>query len=224
MQDMDDNITRKRKVHPFADFRQIKDLHHHEKIQMCMEHIEQSTEFCTRLKPKGKSRFHGCSCLMILKDETDAEGDILNSNEDKREAVAAYMVHFGDKSKYERQQVMMEWIRYTEENKHIHRRFILPFINISKDEEIINGDDIDDDENGNRPTIAALQSHKVCRAALGYLLDFRYVGYSTCQKAVDNNIIPSHGNRFRRSNNGKAFDEYVRDDLHVYFAEMKMLA
>ena len=191
---------------------------------MCMDHIEQSTEFCPRLKFKGKSRFHGCRCLMILKDEKDAEGDIVNSNEDEREAVAAYMVHFGDKSKAERQQTMMDWIRYTEKNKHIHTRFILPFININQVEENINGDDSDDDDNGNRPTIAALQSHKVCRSALGYLLDFRFVQYNTCQKAVDNNTIPSHGNKYRRSGRGKAFDEYVKDDLHVYFEEIKMLA
>ena len=211
-----DNATKKRKgYHPFPDLRSIKGLHYEEKIEMCMDHIERSTEFCTRLRMKGKNRFHTCSCLMILKDEKDAEGDKVNSNEDEREALATYVVYFGQKSKKERQQILMDWIRYTEEKKDIHRRFVLPFINTNHAEEIIKGNDRDDDDNGNIPIITTLKSHKVCRSALGYLLDFRMVGFATCQKAVDNNIIPSHGNKFRQSGRGKASDDYVKDDMSI---------
>ena len=209
--------------HPYSSFRVLKseDLNDGDKLEMCMSHIVHSSSFCRRLKTKaGKGPFHECWCLEILKDEKDEDGNIVNSREDEREAVASYMTFFYKKPKEERQQIVMDWIRYTED-KNDHRKYHLPFINVNyEDESIVS----DDDDDGNTPLLAALKSHRVCKAALAHLLDVRSVQWRTCQNAVRNNTIPTRGNKFRRAGKGKAFDDHVRGDLHVFLEEeLKML-
>jgi len=72
--------------------------------------------------------------------------------------------------------------------------------------------------------VIALRSYKVCRRAIGFILGINKAAWETCQKAVKMNIIPCHGNRYKRSGRGKQFDEEIRDDLIAYLEDLKSQA
>jgi hypothetical protein len=110
----------------------------------------------------------------------------------------------------------MEWMRYTENNSDKHYRYIIPFNNVCK-EDIIASDH-------NVKAVTDLQRVRVCRSAIGAILDFRYHKWKTMAVAVENNTMPSHGNKYQRSGRGKQFDRLCSSLLHEYYDTLKLFA
>jgi spore maturation protein CgeB len=99
----------------------------------------------------------------------------LQENDEAQEAVARYMLFFFNKSKPDRQQIIMEWLRYTKQKTRKDRAFLLLFISDDNNshEDVI--DSIGDEENGGG--LEELKNHKVCKSAIASILDF---GTTSC--------------------------------------------
>ena len=199
--------------HPFRLFRD-KDtqLFAEEKIDACQEYLcHEAIADCCRNRVTVRNQFLTCKCLHILRE-----------NDEAQESVARYMLFFLNKSKPDRQQIIMEWLRYTQQNSRDQvleddgnsRVFLLPFI----------ADDENDDDDDFGGTLEELRTHKVCKSAIACIMDFGITKWATCQDAVDNNRIPVHGNKNRVLGKGKRFQNEVKDDLLEFFEEMKQFA
>jgi hypothetical protein len=172
-------------------------------------------KFCTK---KNQSSFYQCDCLAFLKDKIDDTGAVVESREFQRECVASSMCFFNEKSLQERQANIMTMIQYTDGNTQ-SKKFILPFVDVCTDP-VTN---TNDDQNGDRPEIAMLCGRKVCRSAIGALLDFSFRKWKTCVDAVKNNRPPMHGNKYNR-NAASQFEQHCVTSLHEFFAGLKDFA
>ena len=116
------------------------------------------------------------------------------------------MLFFLNKSKPDHQQIIIEWLRYTQKNSRDQvleddgnsRVFLLPFI----------ADDENNDDDDFGGTLEELHTHKVCKSAITCILDFGIMQWATCQDAVDKNRIPVHGNKNRVLGKGKRFQNF----------------
>jgi hypothetical protein len=199
-------------IHPFRDFRKAenKGMSPEDKMEHCISYLKKA-ELCRKWSQPKKSEsqnpFTKCTCMQwVAADDT----------EDEREAIARYMMHYFDKTKAARQQLLMGLIRYAEEYKTLTtRRYFLPICD-RDNKTTINNDD-DDDADAYRKKVSDIQSYKVCKPAIGFILGVCKDAWLTCAKAVITNKIPQHGNKYNRSGRGKEFDKYVRSDLLAYF-------
>jgi len=212
-------MSARKTYHPFTKIRadKLKDKDAEAKLEICMEYLEENDLRCRRFKNnRDQSPFYNCNCLDVLKDKKDEYGTTIESREFQRECVASYMCSFLDRSTEEKQRTIMEWIRYTDNNSDEHYRYIIPFNNVSK-EDVIASD-------YNVKAVTDLQRLRVCRSAIGSILDFRYHKWKTMASAVETNTMPSHGNKYQRGGRGKQFDKLCASSLHAYFDELKEFA
>ena len=144
------------------------------------------------------------------------------------DGMARYMLFFFNKKKPDRQQIVMEWIRYTSLDPEAdeERRFFLPFIVDTDDDDDDDDDDvivgIIDAERSVR--IQELSEYKVCKCAIATILDFRRTQWKTCLEGVKGNYIPVHGNKGKLNHKTKTFNLLVKDDLLIFFENMQQLA
>ncbi len=186
--------------------------HPTDRRNLCLKHIELGSKLpgCPKLRVrKGESKYYGCKCLSILDDSPDQD------NRSIRESIADYMLYHLSKSPVERQRTIMDWIRYTHSRETLERRlednearFLLP---MDRSEEQSNGEEEDSAD--------FFQKAKICKGALGFLLDFKHRKWKTMRDAVKNNIVPQHGNS-GVSNRKKPFEKGVRNDLHQYLENL----
>ena len=195
---------------------------------MCMDHIQSATLFCKTWKfQEGKSEFSKCQCLQILIDtnndeDTDTSGDadsVVRIKEDTRKAVALYMMWFFELKNINCEQIIIDWIRYTEHERGLknHKRFFLPFINPHA---CGNKDDIIE---ASTLYLEQPNSNLICRSALRHLLDIGRSTWNRCQKAVRNNTLPAHGLSKRQSNKSKRYDDTVANDLMEFLKGLEDL-
>jgi hypothetical protein len=197
--------------HPFISFRQFettKDCFNEEDRNDACKVFLQELDFnarCQSLKKRGRQGgFQSCTCLSILEDPI------------AQEVVANYMSKFYTKSRTERMLTIMDWIRYTKRGSGIKPMYYLPFFNDDSTSEY--------HEDERLEVIKLLSVHKVCRSALRIVLDFGRFQWAAAENCVDTCSSPTHALQNRRSNNGKLFDEYIKDDLFRYFSEHELLA
>ena len=218
----DDDLTSctpvPRMSHPFRDFRARKRsnrLSTEQQLEICIQYLEKTENRCRLWSGprKNSSPFSKCRCIGWL---SDAE------KSDEREGVATYMMNFFDKTKEERQRLLIEWIRYTQNQVH-PRRFFIPVTD--RVPVVIDGGE-EEKELAKQYTvkIGALRAHLICRSALGFILDISKDAWSTCAKAVKLNIIPQHGNKYCRSGKGKQFDKNIKPDLDRHMKHIQRLA
>ena len=113
---------------------------------------------------------------------------------------------------------MMDWIPHsvqfdapTDDNKP---RFSLPF---ASEGNISTANDMENDQ-------FALSNHKICKSALGHILNFKHHRWLNLKKAVQNDESMTHGDRNRLSHDAIKFNKLVQDDLHVFFDNLQELA
>ena len=188
-----------------------------------MDHIQSATPFCKTWKfQEGESAFSKCQCLQILIDTTndkdtdtsDNAESVIRVKEDANEAVALYMIWFFELKNKNREQIIIDWIHYTEHERGFknHKRFFIPLINL-----VASDDDNDGIIEASTLDLEQLNSNLICRSALRHLLHIGRSTWNRCHDAVNNNIMPYHGLSKRRSNKGKKFDDLVRDDIMWIF-------
>lgn len=177
-------------------------------------------EFCVDRVTR-KKRVLQCSCLHILQD-----------NHICIEAVARYMIFFFKLPKESKQQVIIEWIKYTkhmeqeEENSDnnsplVSRKlFLLPFVKEDADDQD-NEFELNQDEMN---ALEELTTHRVCKSAIAAILDFGIRQWKTCTAAAINNTLPRHGNKNKQGGRSKRFNEDVKGDLFEFFEGLKELA
>lgn len=238
--------TKKIRIHPFTKFRKKENRNKppEEKLLDCMDYLKATEPFCRRFHGtrKGQSQFTTCDCLRILRDDacvvvgdekdtgsttattTTPSSSAGNGCRDReREAVARFMLMFYDQPKAEKQRMLMAWIRCTGAI-YGRRKFLIPFVALDKDAAFDpTGHEHENNNNNNNKIVAELRSYRVCKAAIGYLLRLSKHSWGTCQKAVETNTIPQHGNKHKRPGNARKFDTEVYDDLVAFFEKMKQL-
>jgi len=69
-----------------------------------------------------------------------------------------------------------------------------------------------------------LTNHKICKSALGYLLNLKIKPWLQMKNGVANSIIHQHGLIGKTSNRQKEFNEQVKNNLDDYFLTLEMLA
>jgi hypothetical protein len=208
-------------AHPFKVFRRPeyrgkkKAMKVEDQLELCMSYLQSAQVFCKRWsranKKLGLSHYTKCDCISFFR---------LQSKADEREAVARYMMYYYNKKRPDQQQILMDWIRYSN-HKSSTRRFFLPF---SKRNETAMESEDRDDPFGFTYRMAKMKGIKVCRSAIGFILDESKHSWQTCSKLVDTNTLPAHGNKSRRSGRAIQFDANVRADLGEYFTDLQKLA
>ena len=120
-----------------------------ENFDACQEYLcHEAIADCWRNGVTVRHQFLTCKCLHIWRESDEVQ-----------EAVARYMLFFLNKSKPDRQQIIMEWLRYIQQNSRDqvleddgnNRVFLLPFI----------ADDENDDDDDFGGTLEELRTHKV---------------------------------------------------------------
>ena len=160
---------------------------------------------CIPLKKKSGTATLACNCLKVLEDEVT------------RHAVATNMVLFFKKNTEEKMLTVMDWVRYTQGGNSMGKKamFFLPFIKDMNDEFY--------DEHEHEEIFPTLSTHKICKSAIRTLLDFGRYQWRTAERCVKKCVLPKHGNRTKRSNNGKYFDTYVKENLETFFLDLQQL-
>ena len=174
------------------------------KRRLCIQYLQQeSEEFCRYwvASSKNKSVFSKCNCCAWLSSPTKF---------DERDAIASFMLVWFDKSKTERQQTLIEWIRYTKELNY-QRKFFTPLI----DQRVDNAG-----AEAYTKKAKALSNYKICRTAIGFILDVSRSAWTTCCTALAKNQIPVHKSRNKSSGRGKQFNIFVKDALDEYMEEV----
>ena len=212
----DDSIDRL--VHPFQELRKPQyrgkknRMEADDEINLCIAYLKTADSCKQWSVPNKKIRMkypqiRRCHCIEFLSE--DDQGD-------QREAVAKYMMLYFEKSKPHKQQIIMEWLRYTEDSTTACR-FLLPVCDREYDVTINNDEAVQEFSN----KVTALRSYKVCKSAIGFILGINKDAWNTCQKAVKKNMVPQHGNRYQRSGRGRQFDGEIKDDLMVFLEGLK---
>ena len=200
--------------HPFQDFRnnqkekkknRFTDKH---RLLQCKEYLQQldPNAKCLHLQKKSNKATLACNCLKVLEDEV------------AHHAIATRMVLFYKQSRDEQMLTVMDWLWYTQaqggNNSGKKAMFLLPFIK-----------DINDEfyEHEHEEIFATLSTHRVCKSAIRTLLDFGRSKWRTAERCVKKCVLPKHGNSNKRSNNGKYFDTYVRENLETFFLDLEQL-
>ena len=193
--------------HPFSIMsnRKVK-LEEKEGFALCFDFVaDVCNNTCVDFISGHKSK-RTCQCLSILRDSAARQA-----------AVAKYMASFGAKRVQERHSIVMEWQRYTSGAANSDRCFFLPFLTDDDDDEYPQGDNDDN-------PLDALKDWMVCRDAISLLLDYHKVKWKTCRDAVVNNKLPEHGNKGKVLGRAKRFAEEVKEDLDLFFQEMKQFS
>jgi hypothetical protein len=203
-------------VHPYRSFRRRRgrskdeQLSQREMAKMLRDYLKKAEPYCRVWSKSGDESFSKCSCIAWLAS---------NESKNERGSVGAYMLYFYLQEKIRKQEILMDWIRYTEQLEQGSCVFLLPFItnpalNTSVGEE----------GEAYRDKMIALRRRRVCKRALGFILGFTKHTWQTCAKAVATNTIPHHGNKGLRSGIGKQFDSKFKNSLLVYMERIKDLA
>ena len=85
----------------------------------------------------------------------------------------------------------------------------------------VDGDEFDDDDI--QEVVNRIANVKICRSAYKVILDIGRYQWDTLRNCANKNVVPSHGLKSRRSNNGKMFDTYIKQDLITYLKELEEL-
>ena len=208
-------------AHPFKVFRRPeysgkkKAMKAEDKLDHCITYLQSAPVFCIRWstanKKLGLSRYTKCKCLRWIR---------ANSMDEEREAVARYMMSYYDKKRADQQQILMEWLRYSNHESKVCR-FFLPFCR--REETVIESAE-GDNPLGYTSRMDRITNTKVCRSAIGFILNHTKHSWATCSKWVATNTLPGHGNKNRRSGAGTHFDAFVKADLTEYFKDLRKLA
>jgi len=130
-----------------------------------------------------------------------------------KEQAALFIVHFMKLKRSQQQQHIMEWLRYaplvTAHPEHAHCRYPLPLLSDEEEDDVLNDNECS----------APLVCKSFMIRILGKKIDF----WKTCENAVNTNTITVHGNT-NNSHKSREFSITVGDDLHLYFAELKLFA
>jgi hypothetical protein len=138
---------------------------------------------------------------------------ILRDNAARQAAVARYMDDFiTTRPHQERHSIVSEWIRYTH-TTNSDLCFFIPFIS--------DDDDETQGEAGDNDPLHPLKEWRVCKNAISVLLDYGIRKWQTCQEAILQNKLPTHGNKGKVLGKAKRFADHVKDDLHSFFQHIK---
>ena len=133
-----------------------------DQLDHCISYLQSAPVSCNRWsranKKLGLSRYKKCNCLRCIR---------YNSMDEEREAVARYMIYYYNKKRPDQQQILMEWIRYSN-HKSTACRFFLPFS--KRDKTVIESEE-GDNPLGYASRMACITNTKVCRSAIGFILD-----------------------------------------------------
>jgi hypothetical protein len=207
-------------LHPYRWFRKKGNtkLKFQPQVQYCMSYLKNTEPFCRHWStPKrATTPFTTCKCIhWLAADEMDEE----------REAVSHYMVFHFRKSKVEKQETVMDWMRYTLDSK-TKKRFLLPFFasrDFSRSVGLTELEQNIAEEYMNK--LSNLQGTRICLSALGTLLGFSKDFYTTCKNAIAANTLPKHGlagKKGNKSNRGLHFVENgMNIDLNAFLAGLE---
>lgn len=206
--------------HPYHLLRDKEiQLTEEERLETCVEYLdsEASADFCTnrvgRNRNRSKKKFLGCKCLHVLRGQQEA-----------KEAVSRYMLHFFAMGKSDKQRKIYHWIRISkcyvncraESNKERTKLvYLIPFMG----EEDEDGDEFLGQNAETCNGLNCLRGYRVCKSAISAILDLGVVQWETCEHAEKRSILPVHGNVGQRGWKGKRFDSEVMEDLQAFVAE-----
>ena len=108
--------------------------------------------------------------------------------------------------------IVTEWIWYIH-TTNSDPCFFIPFI--SDDDDKTQGEASDNDP------LHPLKEWRVCKNAISVLLDYGIRKWQTCQEAILQNKLPTHGNKGKVLGKAKRFADHVKDDLHSFFQHIK---
>jgi hypothetical protein len=217
--DEEDDNASKPPVHPFTIFRKPVNsrMESEDKLECCISYLRKAEPCRWFSKPNKKlntQKTPGCTCIQWLSDP---------DKEDEREAISYYMMCFYLKKKVDRQMLLMEWIRYTNDTTSSQLTscsFYLPICDRPKDPTIG-----EDEREAFSNKVVVLKDYKICKSALGFILGFGKDAWRTCVKAVKTNSIPIHGIQARGiKNRSKQFEASIRPDLDKFMEEISNLA
>ena len=204
-------------IHPFQELRKAKyrrkknAMVQQAQMELCTSYLKTHPHYCEQWSRQakqngGNSRYTKCVCLeWMSRHRVD--------NDDEREAVARYMLNYYKKRKVDQQQILMDWIKDTSQNKS-RCIYFLPIADRLK----TTMNPIDEEYSAK---VTNLGTYTVCRSAIGFILNVSKYAWRTCAKAVATNTIPQHGSLNLRGGRGKEFDEFIRADL-IKYIEMLM--
>ena len=123
----DDKKKGKKDWHPYRSFRdKTTKWDMAEKLNLCCQFIEKhANEEKCKNRMRSKPKWLKCNCLEVLRDNRAAQ-----------EAVSCYMVYFYEKSKPDRQEIVMQWLEHDKDMTKLGRKYLLPVLqDINYDEE-----------------------------------------------------------------------------------------
>ena len=169
-------------------------------MEICIDFLCECPTACINLnRNQAKNYKHTCNCLAIFREAN-------NSNE--RAAIAEFLIDFFTKNAVDQKRRIIEWVRYSADIIG-DRRFLVP-AHIYYDQE---------------PS-EILPSHRICKDALGFLLDFGQHKWKEIKVGAQKNQVPrskSHGAAGKGSNNRKNFLLNTEPHLRKFLQKVSII-